>query len=263
MAYIDLDIVALGNFGKSLGITPAENRHFTGKTPVRGSHSLNSLHYQDLAIDWRDWRPDMAPEYEGGPKVHWLERTRRKGERWAQLGILDEVFSPHNDPKGHDSHVHTALKGRKRVPKAFVEWGFTGRWQRPDGGFSFENPANTFGRATAQPKGGQPGATTYTPMAGYSEQVEAVPRYVEMDWRADTASADQRQAETWSTNQGLIQWARANPELAQRELSRRGLSMGDVGSQIHVPENDPRAKGNFKPENRGALSGTLVGGPRR
>jgi len=256
VSWVDLDIVTLGNYGKALGLTPAENRHFTGKTPERGSHSPNSYHYDDLAIDWRDWRPDMAPEFEGGKPVHWQERTRRKGQRWAELGILNEVFSPHNDPAGHGTHVHTALAGRRRVPKAYLEYGFTGRWQKPDGSFSFENPKGFFGVAPDGPLA----ATASTGSPGAAGPPPA--RMVEMDWRADTGSADQNQRSTWGDNQGLIRWAKANPQLAQAELARRGLSASDVGAIARVRSDDPRALGVFKPEDRGALGGTRVGGRR-
>lgn len=255
MSWVDLDIVTLGNFGKALGITPAENAHFTGVTPKRGSHSPNSHHYDNNAIDWRDFRPDMAPEFEGGQPISWQERTKRKGARWSELGVLTEVFGPHNDPAGHNSHVHTALLGKKRVPKAYLEYGFTGRWQKPDGSWSTDNPKGFFGMAPDGPLA----ATANT---GSSVPAPAPVTMKQMDWRADTSSADQNQRDTWGANQGLIQWAKANPQLAQAELARRGFSASDVGAVAQVRSDDPRALGTFRPEDRGALGGTRVGSRR-
>lgn len=259
MAYIDLDIVALGNYAKSLGITPAEHSHFTGKK-VTGGHSDGSLHYSDHAIDFRDWRADNAPEYEGGKPLHWTKRTAAMADRFLSLGVLDQAIGPNQDPRGHGTHFHAGLKGRKKIPKAFLDYGFMGRWQAPDGSWRHDNPLHAFG--SVPPRAGSNDSATYQPMTGYSEVVEPVKRYVEQDWRSDTSGADQGKASTWGENQGLIQWANANPELAQRELSRRGMDPSVLGAVRYVREDDPRATGTFKPENRGALGGTMVGGRR-
>lgn len=262
MAYIDLDIIGFGNYAKGLGLTIAEHPYFTGKD-VTGGHSPDSWHYKKhgySALEVQDWRPDLHPEYEGGEKLDWRKRTANMASRFASLGFLGQAIGPDQDPKGHGSHFHAGLKGKHKVPKAFLEYGFTGRWQTPDGQWRHDNPLQAFG--AQPPAAGSGGSATYQPMAGYSETVEPIKRYVEEDWRADTSSADQRKAETWGSNQGLIRWAQANPELAHRELARRGLDASVVGHVRYVPEDDPKATGVFKPENRGALGGTMVGGRR-
>lgn len=254
MALIDLDIIGLGEYARKIGITPAEHSHFTGKK-VTGGHATDSLHYSDQAIDLRDWRPDNAPEYEGGAPVHWVERKKRLEGRFRELGILDELYGPASDPEGHGTHVHLGLKGRRQVPKAYLDYGFTGRWQGEDGSWRTDSPVAVFGRSA----GGNSG---YQPLSGGGASEPAPRPKVAMDWRADTSSADQNQRSTWAENQGLIQWAQANPGLAERELQRRGLGSADVGAIKQVADDDPRAIGRFNPENRGALGGTLVGGRR-
>jgi hypothetical protein len=260
VADVDLDIVALGNHAKSLGITPTENFRLTGKKPSP-RHSSKGYHPHDEAIDFHDNRPDNAPEYEGGKPVHWTKRTAAMADRFLSLGILDEAIGPNQDPKGHGTHFHAALRGRKKVPRAFLDYGFTGRWQEQNGVWRRDNPLSFFGGAAGS--GGD--NATYQPLSGASPAAEPPPpppKLVDMDPRADNSSANQRERATWENNQGLIQWAEANPELAGKVLAEHGFSKADLGPVKQVWDDDPRAIGRFKPENRGALAGTTVGGRR-
>lgn len=131
-------IVHVGRYLKGLGIDVAEHPEFGG---VSGVHAPGGMHYRDggLAIDLRDWQPDHHPEYEGGPKVHWVERKKRLASRARQLGTFDEVFGPGD--RGHDTHVHLGMGlSRPLLSTEQMEWMATGRWKRGDGGYSFEMP---------------------------------------------------------------------------------------------------------------------------
>ena len=92
---------------------------------VGSGHSPKGYHYTGEAIDVRDWRPDVAPAYGGGKPISWKQRTGELSWRAKQLGLFDEALGPGD--KGHDTHVHLALKGKKPITDQQLEWLATGR----------------------------------------------------------------------------------------------------------------------------------------
>lgn len=125
-----LSIVDVGRHLRGLGLDIGEHKECGG---VTGGHAPNSYHYHGEAIDVRDWRPDVAPEFEGGPKLHWKERTARMRDRARQLGIFNEALGPGD--KGHDTHLHLALRGTRPITQQQLEFLGTGRWRGADGSF--------------------------------------------------------------------------------------------------------------------------------
>jgi hypothetical protein len=120
-------IVDVGNYLKRF-YRVGENPAFGG---VGGGHSPTGYHPKGLAIDVTDWRPDMAPAYEGGPKLDWKTRTGNLSWRAKQLGVFNEALGPGD--KGHDTHVHMALEGKKFLTDPQLEWLATGRYKTPEG----------------------------------------------------------------------------------------------------------------------------------
>jgi len=120
-------IVDVGNYLKRF-YKVGENPAFGG---VGGGHSPTGYHPKGLAIDVTDWRPDMAPAYEGGPKLDWKTRTGNLSWRAKQLGVFNEALGPGD--KGHDTHVHLALEGKKFLTDPQLEWLATGRYKTPEG----------------------------------------------------------------------------------------------------------------------------------
>jgi hypothetical protein len=120
-------IVDVGNYLKRF-YKVGENLAFGG---VGGGHSPTGYHPKGLAIDVTDWRPDMAPAYEGGPKLDWKTRTGNLSWRAKQLGVFNEALGPGD--KGHDTHVHLALEGKKFLTDPQLEWLATGRYKTPEG----------------------------------------------------------------------------------------------------------------------------------
>ncbi len=129
-------IVDVGKFLQKYGLNIGENPAFGG---VGGGHSPTGYHPVGLAIDVRDWRPDMAPAYEGGEKKHWKQRTGELSWRAKQLGIFNEALGPGD--KGHDTHVHLALEGNKPISDQQLEWLATGRYKNPTGQLVSTMPA--------------------------------------------------------------------------------------------------------------------------
>lgn len=115
-------IVDIGKALQQYGLRVAENPAFGG---VGSGHSPTGYHPKGLAIDVTDWRPDMAPAYEGGPKLDWKTRTGNLSWRAKQLGLFNEALGP-GDP-GHDTHVHLALAGKKFITDPQMRWLATGR----------------------------------------------------------------------------------------------------------------------------------------
>jgi len=128
MAY--RSIVDIGNSLQQRGLTIGENPAFGG---VSGGHAKGSYHYAPggEAIDITDWRPDMAPAYEGGEPKSWKQRTGELAWRAKKLGTFAEAFGP-GDP-GHDTHVHLALPGKAPLSDQQLEWLATGRYKTPEG----------------------------------------------------------------------------------------------------------------------------------
>jgi len=148
-------IVDIGKALQRFGLRVAENPAFGG---VGGGHSPTGYHPKGLAIDVTDWRPDLAPAYEGGKPIPWKQRTGELSWRAKQLGLFNEALGP-GDP-GHDTHVHLALEGKKFVTDPQLEWLATGRYKTPEGKLtdvmptisspiSSENPGSANTQATA------------------------------------------------------------------------------------------------------------------
>ena len=121
-------IVVIGKYLQRFGLRVGENPAFGG---VGSGHSPTGYHPKGLAIDVTDWRPDVAPAYEGGKAIPWKQRTGELSWRAKQLGLFNEALGP-GDP-GHDTHVHLALAGKKFITDPQLEWLATGRYKAPDG----------------------------------------------------------------------------------------------------------------------------------
>jgi hypothetical protein len=115
-------IVDVGKFLQKYGLNVGEHAAFGG---VGKGHSPTGYHPVGMAIDVRDWRPDMAPAYSGGKPKHWKERTGELSYRAKKLGLFNEALGPGD--KGHDTHVHLALEGKKPITEQQLEWLATGR----------------------------------------------------------------------------------------------------------------------------------------
>lgn len=84
----------------SAGLRVREHPEFGGV----GGHSDGSLHYKGLALDVTDWQDP------GESEKSWLPRKKWTAEQWQKtLGSRAEVFGPHNDPRGHGTHIHLGL----------------------------------------------------------------------------------------------------------------------------------------------------------
>ena len=237
-----MPIVDIGKALKGYGLDIGEHKAFG---PV-GRHAENSYHYHDEAIDVRDRRADEAPEYEGGPVLHWKERTRRLMERARQLGGFDEVLGPGD--KGHDTHVHLAKrKDRPGYSAEQLEWLATGRWKQPDGSYAMAlpNPGNT---ATATATAPATDTTTTVTQESNPALLAA----------ADPGrSRDPMSAAYWE-REDMKQWAAANPKLAAPMMAAAGVSAPLASLPAPVPPAAPVADGSFKPVSRGALGGVQV-----
>jgi hypothetical protein len=147
-------IVDVGKFLQKYGLNVGENPAFGG---VGGGHSPTGYHPKGLAIDVRDWRPDVAPAFEGGKPIPWKQRTGELKWRAKQLGVFTEVLGPGD--KGHDTHVHLALQNPQAMSNEQLEWMATGRWKTPEGKLSAMMPGAQ--QATQQIQQQQPvGATS-------------------------------------------------------------------------------------------------------
>lgn len=123
-------IVDIGKFLQGRGLRIGEHPEFGG---VAGGHAKGSYHYAPggAAIDVTDWRPDVAPAYEGGKPISWKQRTGELSWRAKQLGLFNEALGPGD--KGHETHVHLALPGKKFISDQQLEWLATGRTKDPQG----------------------------------------------------------------------------------------------------------------------------------
>lgn len=119
-----LDVVAaLKKYAPGKGLNIGEHPALPGG--VGPGHAQKGYHYTGEAVDIRDWRPDVAPAYVGGKPIPWKQRTGELSWRAKQLGLFDEALGPGD--KGHDTHVHLALKGKKPITDQQLEWLATGR----------------------------------------------------------------------------------------------------------------------------------------
>jgi hypothetical protein len=123
-------IVEVAEYLKGRGLRIGEHPKYGG---VTGGHAKGSYHYAPggAAIDVTDWRPDVAPAYEGGKPISWKQRTGELSWRAKQLGVFNEALGPGD--KGHETHVHLALPGKKFISDQQLEWLATGRTKDPQG----------------------------------------------------------------------------------------------------------------------------------
>jgi hypothetical protein len=112
----------LVNSFRNTRLNVGEHAAFGG---VGKGHAPTGYHPVGMAIDVRDWRPDMAPAYSGGKPKQWKERTGELSYRAKKLGLFNEALGPGD--KGHDTHVHLALEGKKPITEQQLEWLATGR----------------------------------------------------------------------------------------------------------------------------------------
>jgi hypothetical protein len=131
-------IVDIGKYLQRYGLRVGENPAFGG---VGKGHSPTGYHPKGLAIDVTDWRPDVAPAYEGGKPIPWKQRTGELSWRAKKLGLFSEALGP-GDP-GHDTHVHLALEGKKYITDPQLEWLATGRYKTPEGKLTDLMPGST------------------------------------------------------------------------------------------------------------------------
>ena len=138
-------IVDVGKYLQKHGLNIGEHPAFGG---VGAGHSPTGYHPIGAAIDVRDWRPDVAPAYEGGKPIPWKQRTGELAWRGKQLGLFNEVLGPGD--KGHDTHVHLALQGTKYLTDPQLEWLATGRTRTADGALTDIMPTAQAVAAPAQ-----------------------------------------------------------------------------------------------------------------
>jgi hypothetical protein len=132
---------SIGDLGRELqkyGLNIGEHPEFGG---VGKGHSPTGYHPTGEAIDVRDWRPDVAPAYQGGKPISWKQRTGELSWRAKQLGLFNEALGPGD--KGHDTHVHLALQGQKFITNPQIEWLATGRYKTPEGKLTDVMPGAT------------------------------------------------------------------------------------------------------------------------
>lgn len=152
-------IADIGKFLQKYGLRIGEHPEF-GEAK-QGVHAKGSLHYQPggAAVDVTNWRPDVAPAYEGGKPISWKQRTGELSWRAKQLGLFQEVFGPGD--KGHDTHVHLGLLGKKTFTDQQLEWLATGRYKTPEGKLTDVMPGAVAQPTAQQPEAPPGAATTY------------------------------------------------------------------------------------------------------
>jgi hypothetical protein len=170
-------IADVGRFLQKYGLRIGEHPEFGGAKP--GVHTAGSLHYQPggAAIDVTDWRHDVAPAYEGGKPIPWKQRTGELSWRAKQLGLFQEALGPGD--KGHDTHVHLGLPGKKSFTDQQLEWLATGRYKTPEGKLTDVMP----GAAAISPSASQPQTTeTVNPNITYNFYVQPKKRQSSKDY---------------------------------------------------------------------------------
>ena len=151
----DRSISDVGKFLQRYGLKIGEHPEFGG---VAGVHAKGSYHYAPggAAIDVTDWRSDVAPAYEGGKPIPWKQRTGELSWRAKQLGLFPEALGPGD--KGHETHVHLALPGKKFISDQQLEWLATGRTKDPQGKLTDVMPGAMQPQQTQQMPQGQQSA---------------------------------------------------------------------------------------------------------
>jgi hypothetical protein len=163
-------IVDVGKFLQKYGLKIGENPAFG---VVSNVHTKGSYHYTPggSAIDVTDWRPDMAPAYEGGPSKSWKQRTGELSWRAKKLGVFTEALGP-GDP-GHSEHVHLALAKNAPISEQQLEWLATGRYKTPEGKLSSSLPTS-YASGQSLPATTQP-AQPQTAQQGAGNTIVLVP----------------------------------------------------------------------------------------
>ena len=157
----DYSIVDIGKELQQYGLRVGENPAF-GKV---GKHAPKSFHYAGKAIDVTDWRPDVAPAFEGGKPINWKQRTGELAYRAKKSGLFTEALGP-GDP-GHETHVHLALADKAKASPELLQWVATGRYKTPEGKLTDVMPT----LQTAAPLQQQaPGGDTYIYLPGSAQK---------------------------------------------------------------------------------------------
>lgn len=164
----DYSIVDIGKELQRYGLRVAENPAF-GKV---GKHAPKSFHYAGKAIDVTDWRPDVAPAYEGGKPIDWKQRTGELAYRAKKSGLFTEALGP-GDP-GHETHVHLALADKAKASPELVQWIATGRYKTPEGNLTDVMPTLQ-AAAPQQQQQAVPGGDTYVYVLGGKGKKEEDP----------------------------------------------------------------------------------------
>jgi len=163
----DYSIVDVGKELQRYGLRVAENPAF-GKV---GKHAPKSFHYAGKAIDVTDWRPDVAPAYEGGKPIDWKQRTGELAYRAKKSGLFTEALGP-GDP-GHETHVHLALSDKVKASPELIQWIATGRYKTPEGKLTDIMP--TLQAAAPPQQQATPGNDTYVYILGGKGKKEEDP----------------------------------------------------------------------------------------
>jgi len=163
----DYSIVDVGKELQRYGLRVAENPAF-GKV---GKHAPKSFHYAGKALDVTDWRPDVAPAYEGGKPIDWKQRTGELAYRAKKSGLFTEALGP-GDP-GHETHVHLALSDKVKASPELIQWIATGRYKTPEGKLTDIMP--TLQAAAPPQQQATPGNDTYVYILGGKGKKEEDP----------------------------------------------------------------------------------------
>jgi muramidase (phage lysozyme) len=94
-------ITDVGKMLQGAGLRVREHPDFGGV----GGHSKGSLHYDGKALDITDWQDPGESQNSWLPRKKWYAQQVQN----ALAGTGAEVFGPHNDPRGHGSHIHLGL----------------------------------------------------------------------------------------------------------------------------------------------------------
>lgn len=94
-------IVEVGKLLQGGGLRVREHPEFGGV----GGHSNGSLHYEGKALDLTDWQDPGESQNSWLPRKKWMSQKMEEALR----GTGAEVYGPHNDPKGHGTHIHLGL----------------------------------------------------------------------------------------------------------------------------------------------------------
>jgi hypothetical protein len=260
-------IVDIGRFLQAGGLQVRENSAFGGVTP--GAHSAQGYHPNDEAIDVTDWSDAVTDGQD------WRARTRARRDRFAQLG-LSEVLGPGDE--GHSDHLHLALKGKINLSDQQLLWARDGRYQDAQGRWQTGMPG-------MQPGAGQTMASVGSTFVTESVVEPAKPQPAKpqpMDWKpaaSDPGRSTDPSSQAYWQRQDMKLWAQANPALAKATMARAGADPAWLEAPAMQTPAAPAAAAPAaaapvavapvasapvapKPEDRGALSGTQVGGPR-